>query len=156
MTEREVIKYLEQHGMIADEVKDMAIQALEKQSMVNEILNEARAYRAIGTVEEFKALKEKKEKGLLLELPCKIGDDVFFIPSKPNFYLNILHRQEAFNRVYHQKIARIHIAEEHWYLEGNLNLEYGIDRLFVDKEYKEVWFLTREEAEQALANMQKA
>lgn len=37
----------------------MAIQALEKQSMVNEILHELREYSAIGTVEEFKALKEK-------------------------------------------------------------------------------------------------
>ena len=97
--------------------------------------------------------EDAEEQRLLLRLPCKIGDDVFFIPSKPKFDLNILHRREAFNRVYHQKIARIHIAEEHWYLEGNLNLEYGIDRLFVDKEYKEVWFLTREEAEQALKQM---
>lgn len=31
MTVQEVIKYLEQHGFIADEVKDMCIQALEKQ-----------------------------------------------------------------------------------------------------------------------------
>lgn len=35
----------------------MAIQALEKQSMVNEILHELREYSAIGTIEEFKALK---------------------------------------------------------------------------------------------------
>jgi len=38
---------------------EMAIQALEKQSMVNEILNELREYSSIGTVEEFKDLKEK-------------------------------------------------------------------------------------------------
>lgn len=31
MTENEVIKYLEKHGYVADEVKDMVIQALEKQ-----------------------------------------------------------------------------------------------------------------------------
>lgn len=39
----------------------MTIQALEKQSMVNEILHELREYSAIGTIEEFKALKEKAE-----------------------------------------------------------------------------------------------
>lgn len=33
-------------------VIDMAIQAIEKQSMVNEILNELKQYRAVGTVEE--------------------------------------------------------------------------------------------------------
>lgn len=31
MTREEVIKYLERHGFIADDVKDMAIEALEKQ-----------------------------------------------------------------------------------------------------------------------------
>ena len=31
MTREEVIKYLEQHGFIDDEVKDMCIEALEKQ-----------------------------------------------------------------------------------------------------------------------------
>lgn len=42
MTENEAIKYLEQHGYIADDVKDVAIKALE----------EIQQYRAIGTVEE--------------------------------------------------------------------------------------------------------
>ena len=41
------------------EALDVAIQAIEKQSMVNEILHELREYSAIGTIEEFKALKEK-------------------------------------------------------------------------------------------------
>lgn len=31
MNEQEVIKYLEQHGHIADDAKDMAINAIEKQ-----------------------------------------------------------------------------------------------------------------------------
>lgn len=39
----------------------LAIKALEKQSMVNEILHELKEYSLIGTVEEFKALKEKNE-----------------------------------------------------------------------------------------------
>ena len=62
-------------------VIDMAIQALEKQSMINEILNEMwqlneiakgycevgtleefKQYRAIGTVEELQALKENQRK----------------------------------------------------------------------------------------------
>lgn len=31
MNEREAIKYIEQHGFIADDVKDMAIKAINKQ-----------------------------------------------------------------------------------------------------------------------------
>lgn len=50
MTENEAIKYIENHGYIDDEVKDMAIQALE----------EIQQYKAIGNIEEFKALKEDK------------------------------------------------------------------------------------------------
>ena len=42
MTVQEVIEYLEQHGFIADEVKDMCIEALVQ----------VEQYRALGTVEE--------------------------------------------------------------------------------------------------------
>lgn len=52
MTENEainVLKMVEAHGCLVIEAKVMAIKALE----------EVQPYRAIGTVEEFKALKEK-------------------------------------------------------------------------------------------------
>lgn len=98
--------------------------------------------------------EDAEEQGLLLRLPIAIGSDVYFIPSKVNYDLNVLHHHEECNRVYHQKIARIHFIENGWYVEGNLNLEYGVvDRIFVDKLYKETWFLTKEEAEQALKQM---
>ena len=51
MTENEIIKYIEQHEFISDEVKDMAINAIK----------ENQQYHAIGTVEELQALKEKAE-----------------------------------------------------------------------------------------------
>lgn len=96
--------------------------------------------------------EDAEEQGLILRLPVAIGSDVYYIPSKANYGLNILYNHEEFNKVYHQKIARLHFTESGWYAEGNLNLEYGVvDRLFVDKLYKETWFLTKEEAEQALA-----
>ena len=103
---------------------------------------------------ELKTYMDAEEQGLLLRLPCKIGSDVFFIPSKANFGLNILHHRQEFNRVYHQKVARINFTENGWYVEGNMYLEYGVtDRLFVDKLYKETWFTTKEEAEAALEKM---
>lgn len=54
MTENEaisVLKMIEAHGSLSSKAKDMAIQALE----------EIQQYRAIGTVEELQALKEKNE-----------------------------------------------------------------------------------------------
>lgn len=50
MTVQEVIEYLEQHGFIADEVKDMCIEALVQ----------VEQYRALGTVEELKEAMEKQ------------------------------------------------------------------------------------------------
>ena len=98
-----------------------------------------------------------EEQGLLVKLPCAIGSDIYFIPSNAQFGLNILHNHEEFNRVYHQKIARLHFVESGWYVEGNINLEYGVvDRLFIDKSYKETWFLTQEEAEQELEKMKQS
>lgn len=105
--------------------------------------------------EQLKVYEDAEEQGLLVKLPCAIGSDIYYIPSKANYGLNILHHHEEFNRVYHQKIARLHFTENGWYVEGNLNLEYGVvDRIFVDKLYKETWFLTKEEAEQALKQIQ--
>lgn len=105
-------------------------------------------------IDKLGAYEDAEEQGLLLRLPVAIGSDVYFIPSKANYGLNILHNHEEFNKVYHQKIARLHFTESGWYAEGNLNLEYGVvDRLFADKLYKGTWFLTKEEAEQALKQM---
>ena len=49
----------------------LSIQALEKQSMVNEILNELKQYRAIGTVKEIKireAQFQRLSEGYLIDL----------------------------------------------------------------------------------------
>lgn len=84
-------------------------------------------------------------------LPCKIGDDVYIIPSKTNFALNVLSNHKENNRVYHQNVERIVFNADGWYVSGNVDHEYGTGRILVDRFYKETWFLTREEAEAALA-----
>lgn len=95
-----------------------------------------------------------EDEGLMKILPVAIGSDVYFIPSKVNYDLNVLSKHEENNRVYHQKVAKITFTERGWYLELDKNLEYGVDHIFVDKFYKETWFTSSEEAEQALADMQ--
>ena len=112
------------------------------------------AQKILKLAEKLKVYEDAEEQGLIVKLPCAIGSDVYFIPSKAHYDLNVLHKHEEFNRVYHQKIARLHFTENGWYAEGNLNLEHGlVDRIFVDKLYKETWFLSQEEAKQALAEM---
>ena len=95
----------------------------------------------------------KEYEGRVIELPCGIGADVYIIPSETNFRLNLLHGHGELNRVYHQRVDRITFHENGWYMEGDKEREYGTGRLFLDRFYKETWFLTEAEAEKALAKM---
>lgn len=106
-------------------------------------------------LEELKEYQDLEEQGLLLKLPCKIGDTVYQIPSKVNYDLNVLHGYDVNNRVYNQKVSKIVLDGEYWYLECNKDREYGTGRICLDRSFGETWFLTKEAAEQALKGMEK-
>ena len=103
---------------------------------------------------KLKDYENAEEQGLLLRLPCGIGDDIYFIPSKTNYKLNILQGQPESNRVYHQIVDRITLTPNGWYLECDKDIEYSTGHIFIDKLYKETWFLTQAEAEQKLKEME--
>lgn len=98
---------------------------------------------------KLKDYEDAEEQGLLLRLPCKIGSDVYIVPSEMNFRMNIFAGHPEDNRVYHQKVALISFTENGWYMEGDK------DRILSEKMYKETWFLSREEAEAKLAEMEE-
>lgn len=102
-------------------------------------------------LEEYKDLEKQS---LLLRLPCGIGADIYFVPSKSNFKLNILQGYPQINRVYHQTVERITFTENGWYLECGADLEFATGHIMVDESYKETWFLTQAEAEQKLKEME--
>lgn len=104
-------------------------------------------------LEEFNRYKELEEQGLLMKLPCSVGSDVYYIPSKVNYDLNMLNGHGENNKVYHQKVAKIVFTKRGWYLECDKDLEYGTGHILVDKFYKETWFLDPTEAEEALMRM---
>ena len=95
------------------------------------------------------------KKQIPFDIPCYIGSDVYFIPSRVNYDLNKLNGHEENNRVYHQKIERIVFTERGWYLECDEDLEYGTDHILVDKFYRETWFIQEAEAEETLKKMNK-
>ena len=97
--------------------------------------------------------EELEEQGLMLKLPCKIGDDVYKIPSEVNFKLNVLSKHEENNRVYHQKVAKVVLADGHWYLECDKDREYGTGSICLDTFLGETWFLSKEEAEAKLKEL---
>lgn len=86
----------------------------------------------------------------VIVLPCKMGDKVYVIPSETNFRLNVLKGFEHLNKVYEQTVDEIRIYESGDYLL------FTCDKLQCvhSKMYKENWFLSREDAEQALSKLQ--
>lgn len=106
-----------------------------------------------GCLTKFKDYQQLEEQGRLVKLLCKIGDDVWFVPSYTNYKLNILNNHSKENKIFHQKVARITFSSNGWYLECDKDLEYATDHILLDKMYKETWFLTQEEAEAKLREL---
>lgn len=130
--------------------------------IIKNSIEELEQYRAIGTIEEFKALKDAGEQGLVLRFPCKVGDVAWVIdedfeyPKKKKIY------EAKWTRVTLVQIAANHSFE----LRGEVRYQvydcfYDDGRTMLNGMYVgqhhtkvgEVVFLTKEEAEQALAKM---
>jgi hypothetical protein len=100
--------------------------------------------------EKLKEYENLEQQGLLIKLPCKIGDDVYFIPGNTNYGLNLSGGHPENNRVYHQKVVKITLTKRGWCLQLDKNSGYGAGRTLMDKAFKNTWFLSLEEAKQAL------
>lgn len=108
------------------------------------------AEKILKVAEKLKEYEDLEEQGLLLRLPCGIGSDIYFIPSKVNFRLNLSSGLTEENRVFHQVVDRITFRKNGWYMECDADLEYGIGRILRDENYGVTWFLSKEEAEAKL------
>ena len=102
---------------------------------------------------KLKRYEDLEEQGRLLKLPCKVGDDIYFIPSETNFKLNILSGRSEENRVYHQNVDRITFDKNGWYVECDKDLEYGTGHVLLDTSYKQTWFVSKKEAEAKLKEL---
>lgn len=105
-------------------------------------------------INKLAAYEDAEEQGLLLRLLCGIGTDIYYIPSEKNFRLNLLDGHGEENRVFHQTVDRITFRKNGWYMECDSDLEYGTGRILLDTSYGVTWFLTSEEAEAKLAEME--
>ena len=97
--------------------------------------------------------EQLEEQGLLVRLPVKIGDDIYKIPSKANYDLNVLNGYKANNRVYHQKVYSIVFSQIGWFIQCDKDSIYVPNVICADIGYGRTWFLTREEAEKKLKEM---
>lgn len=103
--------------------------------------------------DKWKEYKSLEEQGLLVRLPVKIGDDIYKIPSKANYDLNVLNGYKANNRAYHQKAYSIVFSQSGWFVQCDKDSIHAPNVICVDVEYGKTWFLTREEAEKKLEEM---
>lgn len=106
-------------------------------------------------IEKLATYEDLEEQGLLVRLPVKIGDDIYKIPSKANYDLNVLNGYKANNRVYHQKVYSIVFSQIGWFVQCDKDSIHSPNVICVDVEYGKTWFLTREEAEKKLEEMKK-
>lgn len=97
--------------------------------------------------------EDLEEQGLLVRLPCKVGDDVYIIPSPTVYRLNIINGYEKLNKICHQHVGTIVITAGHWYATSRE--EYGVynEKVLNDIAFGTTWFLTREEAAKKLEEM---
>lgn len=107
-----------------------------------------------GMQKEWKAYKDAEEQSLLMRLPVKIGTDVYKIPSKVNYDLNILNGRKEFNRIYHQKVYNIvFTVSNRWYVLCDKDSIDAPSDVCLDTDYGKIWFTSREEAERKLEEM---
>ena len=102
-------------------------------------------------LEELKRYKEMESQRLLMKLPCSIGTEIYKIPSKVKYDLNVLNGYKTNNRVYHQKVYNIVISQNGWFIQCDKDSIYAPDVICIDSEYGQTWFTNREEAEKKLA-----
>lgn len=102
-------------------------------------------------LEKLADYEDLEEQGLIVRLPCKVGDDVYIIQSPPIYGLNIFYGCKNVNRVYHHYIESIAFAGSHWYATSRN--EY-MEKVLNDTAFGTTWFLTREEAEKRLEEIQ--
>lgn len=138
-----------------DEKKGIAgIKVFESEDKIPlvKVLSGEYLYPAIEKLADYEDLEEQ---GLLVRLPCKVGDDVYIIPSPTVYRLNIINGYEKLNKICHQHVGTIVITAGHWYATSRE--EYGVynEKVLNDIAFGTTWFLTREEAEKKLEEMKK-
>ena len=94
-----------------------------------------------------------EEQGLLVRLPCKVGDDVYIIPSPSIYGLNVANGYEKNNKVYHQHIGTITFADGHWYATSREEYSFCSEKVLNDIAYGITCFTDREEAKKKLEEM---
>ena len=125
------------------------VERLTKKDWAN--MNLEKEYGDLHVYKRLAELENKIENGLLIELPCKIGDTIYVVPSEVNFRLNKLFHGGELNHVYKQPVSSISIYPH----DIVIYTCDGVEMVCM-KMYGESWFLTEEEAKKRLEELENA
>ena len=100
--------------------------------------------------QRLKLYEDLDEQDLLLRLPCKVGDDIYAIPSEVNYKLNKSFGAKGLNAICRQVVDHIEFNSYGYLVSTNEGMTVHRQEAF-----GETWFLTRNEAEQKLKEMEK-
>lgn len=114
-------------------------------------MNLEKEYGDLHVYKRLAELENKIEDGLLIELPCKIGDTIYVVPSEVNFRLSQLFYGGVSNHVYKQPVSSISVYPHDIVI-------YTCDdvAMVCMTMYGESWFLTEEEAKKRLEELENA
>ena len=163
----------------ANEVyKNTCIQYADQEEQYAEWLEELKSYKDIGTPKELKELKENgaftglelaklaimqeelkkykdlEEQGLLVRLPCKVGDTVWVVTSPINVFDYDEYDGDAEYEVYESFLSSVsyYASGEQFRIYAKVTNSF-IAAYFRECDFGESIFLTREEAEKKLEEL---
>ena len=101
------------------------------------------AYKKLAEYEDL------EEQNRLVILPCKVGDDIYAIPSEVNYRLNKSFGAKGLNAICRQVVDHIEFNSYGYLVSTNEGMTVHRQEAF-----GETWFLTQAEAEQKLKEME--
>ena len=119
---------------------------LTKKSIVKEIgyvVDNPTVERCVKVIDKLGEYEDAEENGLLVRLPCKVGDTVYYINTVPHIALYQ-------NTIYKAEVARIVATHLGTSIVIQIHNDYGCTEIPNINDIGKTVFLTREEAEAAL------
>lgn len=107
--------------------------------------------------EKLSAYEDAEEQGLLLRLPCKVGDTVYVITSPFNVFDDIEYDENMKDEVYEAYVSSVSFYEsgEQYRIYAKATNHF-IGAYFRECDFGKTVFLTKAEAESKLAEMEGA
>lgn len=119
---------------------------LTKKSIVKEIgyvADNPTVERCVKVIDKLGEYEDAEESGLLVRLPCKVGDTVYYINTVPHIALYQ-------NTIYKAEVARIVTTHLGTSIVIQIHNDYGCTEIPNINDIGKTVFLTREEAGKAL------